>query len=53
MPRWRTFQVPWRTLLVMDPGSGAGFELPDHVGGVRFRFHVPFNYKSKSGHELV
>jgi hypothetical protein len=35
------FEVPWSTLLVVDPGTGGRFELPDHVGGVRFRFTDP------------
>jgi hypothetical protein len=31
----------WRDLLVVDPKEGSEFELPDHVGAIRFDFDGP------------
>ena len=35
------FSAEWRYILVMDPGDGDRFELPDHVSGIRFHFPHP------------
>jgi hypothetical protein len=37
---------------VVDPGAGAGFELPDHVGGVRFTFPWPLKTSRATDTEL-
>jgi hypothetical protein len=46
------FRVNWINLLVVDPGDGAGFELPDHVGGVRFTFPLPLKTSRATNTEL-
>jgi hypothetical protein len=35
------FGLEWDNILVVDPGNGGEFELPDHVGGIRFHFPQP------------
>jgi hypothetical protein len=47
-----TIGVEWSNILVVDPGTGASFELPDHVGGVRFRFPVPLKTSRATDTEL-
>ena len=35
------YPIEWRNLLVIDPGQGGQFDLPDTVGGIRFHFDTP------------
>jgi len=35
------FCLEWSNITVVDPGTGGRFELPDHVGGIRFHFPLP------------
>jgi hypothetical protein len=46
------FGVNWSLILVVDPGTGACFELPAHVGGVRFRFPLPLKTSRATDTEL-
>jgi hypothetical protein len=46
------FGVAWRILLVVYPGTGACFELPDHMGGVHFTFILPLKTSLATNTEL-
>jgi hypothetical protein len=35
------FGLEWGNILVVEPGDGQRFELPDHVGAIRFHFPLP------------
>jgi hypothetical protein len=35
------FSLEWNNLLVVVPGDGRRYEIPDHVGAIRFHFPLP------------
>jgi hypothetical protein len=35
------FGLEWANILVVAPGDGHRYEVPDHVGGIRFHFPLP------------
>jgi hypothetical protein len=35
------FGIEWTNILVVEPGTGRCYELPDHVGAIRFHFPLP------------
>jgi hypothetical protein len=35
------FGIEWANILVVEPGDGSRYEIPDHVGAIRFHFPLP------------